>query len=636
MKGKKILAGLLALTLIPVSAVTVGAVGDKIEEQQLRVPAETELAKSELGNPFLGFDENGNMLYGGDPSILVDGDTVYAYVGNDTASGEGYWMPNWRCYSSTDMVNWKYESVMMENKAVSWAANDHEAWAAQVIKYKDKYYFYYCTEGNRNVTGGGKCIGVAVSDTPEGPFVDIGKPLVRNVDTPNGVHTWEDIDPTAWVETVDGEEHRVLAWGNNRFFNCELNEDMISIKDRDGDPDTLSCGYGSENDIAIGKVDGVDRKPGMNDSTATWTADDGRTYFYTEAPYYFRRQDENGNYYGKYYMFFATNWREEMGYATADTYEQFLNNDWDFGGRIMTPTATANTNHMAVFTFKGQDYFVYHNGTLPHGSGYRRVACVEKLNINEDGSIDLFTETSTGIAGISSQITDADGAYIAHENFTNRVNDSDYPMVGSNAHDMFVSTDAQEADAKWELEKGKADPANKAYVSIQSYNKPGLYITAEATGEVTLAQHWDNNAEGAAKITFRTLEGFAGHGVTFESVFKPGYYLASVDGDLVLSQNPDADACTFEVDSDTPVSSLKVQKTKRMYTVGSKLDTDDIRVKATYENGDAKWITDYTTNADKLDMSKTGKQTLKVTYEEDGKEVTENVTIRVVEEGKTR
>lgn len=634
MKGKKLLAALLAVSLIPISVQAVSAIESKSEEKQLKVSVETTLAKSELGNPFLGFDQNGSRLYGGDPSILVDGDTVYAYVGNDAASGEGYWMPDWRCYSSTDMVHWKYESTILKNSEVSWAADDHQAWAAQVMKYKDKYYFYFCTEGNSSV-GRGKCIGVAVSDSPTGPFVDIGKPLVRNIDTPNGVHTWEDIDPTAWIETVDGEEHRVLGWGNNRFFNCELNEDMISIKDRDGDPNTLSCGYGSDYDIAIGKIDGVDRKAGMNDSNSYWTADDGRNYFYTEAPYYYRQQDENGNYYGKYYMFFATNWREEMAYATCDTYEQFLSNDWEFGGRIMTPTATANTNHMAVFTFKGQDYFVYHNGSLPHGSGYRRVACVEELNINDDGSIDLFTETSTGISGVSTQITDASGAYIAHENFVNTTNDAEYPKVGANAKDMLVSKDAKADDAKWELEKGLSDPDNDAYVSIQAYNKPGMYITVEDSGEITLAQHWDDNATGRDKITFRTLEGFAGHGVTFESVYKPGYYLASVDGDLVLTKNPADEACSFDVDTESAVSSLKVQKTKRMYTVGSKLNTDDIRIKATYENGDTKWVTDFTTDADKIDMSKAGKKTLTVTYTEDGETLTEKITIRVVEKSKT-
>ena len=39
------------------------------------------LNKSDSGNPMLGFDEKGDILYGGDPSILVDGDTVYCYVG---------------------------------------------------------------------------------------------------------------------------------------------------------------------------------------------------------------------------------------------------------------------------------------------------------------------------------------------------------------------------------------------------------------------------------------------------------------------------------------------------------------------------------------------------------------------------
>lgn len=638
MKGKKILAGILAVTLLPLSVQAASAIADSLEGKQLRIPVEKELAKSEAGNPFLGFDQNGNTLYAGDPSILVDGDTVYAYVGNDTSSNESYWMPNWRCYSSTDMVNWKYESIIMENRDVSWAANDHEAWAAQVIKYKDKYYFYYTTEGNASV-GRGKCIGVAVSDSPTGPFVDIGKPLVRNIDTGdawNGgtrvpsAHTWEDIDPTAWVETdpETGEDRRVLCWGNNRFFNCELNEDMISIKDRDGDANTLSCGFGSTYDISVGMIDGAAGRE------VRWTDEDGVSHFYTEAPYYYRQQDEDGNYFGPYYMFFACDWREQMAYATADTYEDFVNNTWKFGRVIMKPTSTANTNHMAVFDFKGKTYFVYHNGSLPHGSGYRRVACVEELNIKEDGSIDLFTETSTGISGVSTKITDASGAYVAHENFTNRINDEDYPMSGSKAREMLVSSNAEENDTKWELEKGKANPDNKAYVSIQSYNKPGLYLCAEDT-DIVLAQDADGSSTTAQKMTFRSLEGFSGSGVTFESVSKPGYYLTSKDGDLVLDNHPSAEACTFQVDTDTSVSSLKVMKTKRMYTVGSTLNTDDIRITAAYENGDTKRITEYTTNADTIDMSTTGKKSLVITYVENGTTVKETVTIRVVDKSET-
>ena len=161
-------------------------------------PQEKILTKSNSGNPMLGFDENGEILYGGDPSIMVDGDTVYAYVGNDVSTGEYYTMPQWICYSSKDLKEWKYESVIMTMQDVSWRNDDVSAWASQVARVGDKYYFFYCAEGNGSV-GRGKCIGAAISDSPTGPFTDIGHPLVRNIDTPNGPHTWEDIDPTVWA-----------------------------------------------------------------------------------------------------------------------------------------------------------------------------------------------------------------------------------------------------------------------------------------------------------------------------------------------------------------------------------------------------------------------------------------------------
>lgn len=309
MKKKRVLALFGALAVL--SSI---AVGGTVMAGAEDTPREIVLEKSDSGNPMLGFDANGDILYGGDPSILVDGDTVYCYVGYDASDGEYYSMPDWRCYSTTDMKTWKYESTIMTMQDISWRNDDVSAWASQVAKGSDgKYYFYYCAEGNASV-GRGKCIGVAVSDSATGPFEDIGHPLVRNIDTPNDPHSWEDIDPTVWIETDEaGVEHRYLGWGNNRFFVCELNADMISIKDRDGDPNTLSVGYYYEgatpNDIVVGQMDGMEI---FNDQ------DKFSGHAFTEAPYYYRQQDENGNYYDPYYMFFACDWREQMAYATTD------------------------------------------------------------------------------------------------------------------------------------------------------------------------------------------------------------------------------------------------------------------------------------------------------------------------------
>ena len=504
----------------------------------------------------------------------------------------------------------------------------------------DKYYFYYCAEGNARV-GGGKCIGVAVSDSAKGPFVDIGQPLVRNIDTPNGPHTWEEIDPTVWIETDKaGVEHRYLGWGNNRFFVCELNADMISIKDRDGDPNTLSVGYYYEgatpNDIVVGQMDGMEI---FNDQ------DKFSGHCFTEAPYYYRQQNENGNYYGPYYMFFASDWREQMAYATTD---DIMTNSWKFGGIIMEPSATGNTNHMAVFDFKGHTYFVYHDGSLPHGSGFRRVACIEEITINEDGTIDPITKTAVGLTGTVSTIADYTGAFVASETFENTLSDSQYPMTdwstpslaARGSKDVLMNFFTTGAEKEWEINPGKADETEDAYVSIESNYKPGLYLAAaDGTGDtidVVLAQDAGGTAQEAQRMTFRTLTGLVGKGVTFESVLHPGYYLVSRNGDLLLAkaETVSKEEATFFVSTEAAADSYSpatVQKTTRLYTVGEKLDTDDIRI--TVQNGSGQYtvVEQYTTNAPEIDMSTTGEKTLIVTYKCGGERYRAEITITVVD-----
>ncbi len=602
------------------------------------------LDKSTAGNPMLGFDADGNILYGGDPSILVDGDTVYCYVGRDTAAGEYYQMPGWYCYSSKDMVNWTFEgeTLRADRAHITWAKDDVSAWAGQVAKGSDgKYYFYYCTE-TISAYGGGKSIGVAVSDSPTGPFEDIGHPLVRNTDTYNGVHTWEDIDPTIWIEKDDeGVEHRYLGWGNTRFFVCELNEDMISVKDRDGDPNRLSCGYASDGtfDIVVGKMDGN----GVGAENKVWF--DG--HFFTEAPYYYRQQDENGNYYGPYYMFFACDWREQMAYATTD---DIMSNEWEFGGILMEPSATANTNHMAVFDFQGETYFVYHDGSLPHGSGFRRVACVERFKINSDGTIDPIRKTATGLNGTISYITDKDGNYLAIKDFENTLNDADYPIRGK---ELTVEFFKNGHTAEWVLRPGKADAGKDEYVSIESNAKPGLYLcvgdpAADGTIPLVLSQDAGGTTEEAARMTFRTLKGVSGDGVRLESVQYPGYFLVFRDGKLLAVRDAQEEEGTIYVSTDESMPEVptdpdqpenpdaaarrSVLKTVRFYTAGETLETDDIRIQMVLDNGKTKQITDYTTNADEIDMTAAGGKTLTVTWDYQGRTYTDQIGLCVVEE----
>ena len=69
-----------------------------------------------------------------------------------------------------------------------------------------------------------------------------------------------------------------------------------------------------------------------------------------------------------------------------------------------------------------------------------------------------------------------------------------------------------------------------------------------------------------------------------------------------MTQDPSDKDATFFVSTDTEIKSGKARKTKRMYTVGEKLKTNDIRIQLYLETGKTVKITDYTTNADKIDM----------------------------------
>ena len=506
-----ILAVLMLLTLTACGETSPAETSGAASQETLPQPGEAiQIARSTGGNPIGGFDADGNLVYGGDPSVMIDGDTLYLYVGHDIAAGESYVIPEYLCYSTKDMETWTYEGVVLKMSDVSWA-NNTSAWAGQVAEYNGKYYFYYCSWASTD--SGKQSIGVAVADTPSGPFVDIGQPLVKGSFTTGQTSDWNDIDPTVWIETGDdGIEHRYLSWGNGKLYMCELNEDMISVKDYNGD-----------GEITFG-ADVVEKAAPKS---------------FTEAPWLYRRQDKNGNYYGDYYLFYAYGWREKMAYATTD---DLMNGTFTYQSVIMEPSATSNTNHMAVFDFLGKTWFIYHNGSLPKGSGFRRVACIEQILWNEDGSVPYLEETATGAFGTISALTTAKGDALAHEHYQNSSADTEYPYkyvaIGSNMAN-------QEAlDTYWEIVPGKYDPSNASYVSIESYNKAGLYITYGAT-KAYVSQ--DHDGSMALAQTFQTVLGLTGEGVSFECVGNPGKYLAIVDGQATLTDGTDPSVCTFVI-----------------------------------------------------------------------------------------
>ena len=136
-----------------------------------------------------------------DPAPMVSGDRLYVYTGHDEDNADFFWMYEWRLYSTSDMVNWTDHGSPIDLSSFSWA--DDRAWAAQTIERNGKFYWYICAHSKLT---NGMAVGVAVADSPTGPFKDaLGKPLFDN-------GSWDNIDPTVMIDD-DGQ-----AW----LFCCLL------------------------------------------------------------------------------------------------------------------------------------------------------------------------------------------------------------------------------------------------------------------------------------------------------------------------------------------------------------------------------------------------------------------------------
>lgn len=281
--------------------------------------------------------------YTGDPAALVYKDKVYLYAGHDEAPNDFnfYKMNEWVVYSSSDMKKWESHPVPLKASDFAWAKGD--AWASQVIERNGKFYWYVTVEHG---SVHGKSIGIAVSDSPTGPFKDaLGKALITNDMTKFSDISWDDIDPTVYIDN-DGQAY--LFWGNTACHYAKLKENMLELD---------------------GPIQHIDLP------------------HFTEAPWIHKHK-------GWYYLSYAYEFPEKIAYAMSKS----ITGPWEFKGILNEIAGNSNTNHQSIIDFKGQSYFIYHNGaSIPHGGSFRRSVCVDKLYYNKDGTMKRVVMTSEGI-----------------------------------------------------------------------------------------------------------------------------------------------------------------------------------------------------------------------------------------------
>ncbi len=294
------------------------------------------------------FTFEGNPLvrdkFTADPAPLIHDGRLYLYVGHDefyegqdsASGGKEFNITEWLCYSTPDMKTWTDHGAVLAPQDFEWAKSG-AAWASQVVEKDGKFYYFTTVIADEPYSG--YAVGVAVADSPTGPFRDaIGKPLVTDDMTDNGTRGWwNDIDPTV---LLDGDD-AWLCWGNGTCFLARLTPDLTAI---DGE---------------IRVID-VPR--------------------YIEGPWLHKKD-------GIYYLTYASmgQGRESISYATAPS----MDGPWTPQGELTGMAENSFTIHPGIIEFGDQWYLFYHNATLEldghKGAIGRRSVCVDTLRYAPDG-----------------------------------------------------------------------------------------------------------------------------------------------------------------------------------------------------------------------------------------------------------
>jgi arabinan endo-1,5-alpha-L-arabinosidase len=291
-----------------------------------------------------------------DPTVILASDGFYYAFATQTVSGAGQQL-NIQGAKSSDLVHWTYLGEVMPTRA-AWTGGYWAFWAPHVIydAASSKYIMYYSAH-SQSVNG--MCIAIATSTTPNGPYVDVGAPLVCDVG-------FRDIDPFAFDDPVSGKHY--MYWGS----------DFQPLKVQELDATRMA--------FAAGSAPASILSPGTE---AKYTA-------LIEGPWVIKRGDY-------YYLFYSGDnccAGANSSYAVMVARSQSPLGPFQRYGQangsnvsvILGPGGTwIAPGHNAIITDKaGTDWIVYHavdvtNPLLPNNAGTRRPMLIDKLQYRADG-----------------------------------------------------------------------------------------------------------------------------------------------------------------------------------------------------------------------------------------------------------
>lgn len=325
-----------------------------------------ELNKKAISQPLV------KHIYTADPSAHVFNGKIYIYPSHDVDAGDAFddlgshfAMEDYHVLSMDSPTSEAVDNgLALHVNDVPWAAK--QMWAPDANEKDGKYYLFFPAKDHEGIFR----IGVAISDSPVGPFTPQPEAIKGSFSIDPAVYKDEDGSYYMYFGGIWGGQ--LQRWRSGTFnaaqpespfaFLPEANEPALCAKVAKLTDDLLEFAEAPK-DVLITDENGEPLLQGDTD----------RRFF--EASWLHK-------YNGKYYFSYSTGDTHYLCYAIGDNpYGPFK-----YAGRILEPVV-GWTSHHSICAFENKWYLFYHDSSLSKGVTHLRSVKVTELIHDENGFI---------------------------------------------------------------------------------------------------------------------------------------------------------------------------------------------------------------------------------------------------------
>jgi len=311
-------------------------------------------------------------IYTADPSAHVFNGKIYIYPSHDVDAGDAFddlgshfAMEDYHILSMDSSTGEaKDNGCALHVKDVPWA--DKQMWAPDAAEKDGKYYLFFPAKAHDGIFR----IGVAVSDSPTGPFMP----------QPQAIKESFSIDPAVFKD-ADGSYYMYFGgiWGGQlqrwRTGHFDATEETSPTAHLPEANEPALCGKVAKLTNDLLEFAEVPKDVLILDENGNplLQGDNDRRFF--EASWMHK-------YNGKYYFSYSTGDTHFICYAIANNpYGPFT-----YAGKILEPVV-GWTSHHSICEFESKWYLFYHDSSLSKGVTHLRSVKVTELEHDENGKI---------------------------------------------------------------------------------------------------------------------------------------------------------------------------------------------------------------------------------------------------------